>query len=117
MESQNIEDLIALDLQTFLNLKTKNEVISIEDALDIASYVSANFMRIIFTKNKSIEKNEINGVFGIVSNFYNIHFEGQITEKEFQDMSQKALELLQNTAFDEMSKSFFQKIISEAENK
>lgn len=114
MESHNIEDLIAIDLQTFLSLKTKNDTISIEDALDIAAYVSANFMRLIFTKNKKIEKNEINGVFGIVSNFYNTYFEGQISKKDFENMSKKSLQLLQNTAFDEMSKTFFQQIISEA---
>ena len=112
MKPQNIEDLIALDLQTFLNLKTKNETISINDALEIASYVSANFMRVIYSKNKSIEKHEINGVFGIVTNFYNSYFEGQITEDEFQEMAKKSLQLLQNTAFDEMSKTFFNNIIS-----
>lgn len=114
MKSQNIEDLIALDLQTFLNLKTKNETITINDALEIAAYVSANFMRVIYTKNKNIEKHEINGVFGIVKNFYNTFFEGQITEDEYQEMAKKSLQLLQNTAFDEMSKTFFNKIISDS---
>ena len=116
MESQNIEDLIALDLQTFLNLNAKNNNISIDDALEIAAYVSANFMRIIYAKNKSIEKHEINGIFGIVSNFYNSFFDGQITEEEFKDMANKSTQLLQNTSFDEMSKAFFNKIITESES-
>lgn len=116
MESQNIEDLIALDLQTFLNLKTKDNYISIDDAIEIAAYISANFMRIIYTKNKSIEKHEINGIFGIISNYYNSFFDGQITDEDFQEITKKSTQLLQNTSFDEMSRSFFNKIISESES-
>lgn len=112
METQNIEDLIALDLQTFLNLKTKNETISIDDALEIGAFIAANFMRIIYTKNKKIKQVEINGVIGIVSNLFNTYFNDQITDKDFQDMSQKSLQLLQNTDFDQVSKDFFNNIIT-----
>lgn len=118
MEKQNIEDLIPLDLQTFLNLKAaNNSTISIDDALEIAAFVAANFMRIIYAKNKKIEKHEINGIFKIVTDFYTIHFDGQITEVEFQEMAKKSLQLLQNTAFDEISKTFFTNIISESKQK
>jgi len=107
MEKQKIEDLIEIDLDTFLKQKAKNGSIALDDALEIAAYVSANFMRVIYTKNKNIEKHEINGIFGIVSDFYNNYFEGQITKDEYYEMSQKAIKLLQNNDFDEMSKAFF----------
>ena len=116
MEKHNIEDLITLDLQTFLGLKAKNDTISIESALEIGAYVAANFLRIIYTKNKEIKPEEINGVFGIVSNFYSTYFEGQITEDDFQNMAKKSSELLQNTDFDEMSRTFFKNIISKEKN-
>lgn len=116
MSKHNIEDLITLDLQTFIQLKMENDTISIDDVLEISAYVSANFMRIIYTKNKKIESAEVNGIFGIVSNFFNTYFEGQITEEEFKNMTIKSSQLLQNTDFDEMSKAFFSKITNSQKN-
>lgn len=113
MNKHNIEDLITLDLQTFINLKMKNDTISIDDVLEISAYVAANFMRIIFTRNKQIEDQEINGIFGIISNFFNSYFEGQISETDFKIMTEKSSQLLQNTNFDEMSKAFFNQIIDQ----
>lgn len=111
-----IEELIPLDLTTFLELKSKNAGINSEAAIEIGAYVAANFMRIIYTKNKTITKEEINGVFGIVSNFYHEFFEGQLLKEDYVTMSEKAMKLLNDTGFDENSKRFFQQIIDEAEN-
>ncbi|MDN3706072.1 hypothetical protein QW060_02915 [Myroides ceti] len=113
--SKPIEELIPLDLTTFLELKSRNAAIDSAAAIEIGAYVAANFMRIIFTKNKAITKEEINGVFGIVSNFYNEFFEGQLLKEDYIEMSDLAMNLLKDADFDDNSKRFFQKIIDEAE--
>lgn len=114
MNPTNIEDLITKDLETFLYYKSLKSEISVNDAIEIAAYVGANFLRIIFAKNKELKPEELNGVFGIISNVYNKLFNNQLTESDYKKISQKASELLQDTDFDQQSQAFFSNIIQNA---
>lgn len=111
MSSINIEHLIKKDLETLLyhqNLKGK---ISVNNAVEIAAYVAANFLRIIFAKNKEIKPEELNGVFGIISNIYNDIFKDQFQSSDYENISSMALDFLKDTDFDSNCKRFFKNII------
>ena len=115
MEKNAIETLLPHDLETFLYLKSKgNKTLTITDALTIGAYVAANYLRMIYMKNKTVTPEEINGVFGLVSNFYNLYFENQLQESDFLQMSKQSLELMQDTEFDQKSKAFFQNIVEKS---
>lgn len=111
MSTTNIESLIKNDLETFLHYKSLKGNLSINDATEIASYVAANFLRIIFAKNKELKKEEFNGVFGIISNIYNDLFSDQFTNEDYKNMVDISLKLLNDTNFDNNSKIFFSSII------
>ncbi|WKW46536.1 hypothetical protein P3875_00200 [Myroides sp. JBRI-B21084] len=111
MSSTNIAQLIQNDLETLLFYKSQKQEISAEIAIEIAAYVAAKFLRIIFAKNKEIKPEELNGVFGIISNIYNDLFQNQLHKTDFELISKTALELLQDTDFDTNSSNFFKSII------
>ncbi|UUV21648.1 hypothetical protein MG290_13215 [Flavobacterium sp. CBA20B-1] len=111
MNTSNIAQLIQKDLETLLYYKSKKDKISVNNAIEIASYVAANFLRIIFAKNKEIKPEELNGVFGIISNIYNDIFQNQLQPADYEMISTKALELLNDTDFDQNCKAFFKSII------
>jgi len=111
MSSKNIENLIRKDLDTLLYHKSLQEEISTKIAIEIAAYVAANFLRIIFAKNKEIKPEELNGVFGIISNFYNEIFNNQLEKDDYKNISEMALNLLNDTDFDNKCKTFFNNII------
>lgn len=115
MTSKPIEELLPEDLKTFLQLKEKNGHINSADALEIGAYVAANYLRLIYSRNKSVTETELNGVFGLISNFYNTYFENQLNREDYEQMSKKAFALLQDTGFDENSRAFFQDIVSQSE--
>lgn len=111
MNSSNIENLIQKDLETLLYYKSLKSEISVNIAVEIAAYVAANFLRIIFAKNKEIKPEELKGVFGIISNVYNDIFKDQLEKADYEKISEMALTFLQDTDFDNNSKVFFKSII------
>lgn len=111
MNSSNIEHLIHKDLETLLYYKSLKSEISVNIAVEIAAYVAANFLRIIFAKNKEIKPEELKGVFGIISNVYNDIFKDQLEKADYEKISEMALTFLQDTDFDNNSKVFFKNII------
>ena len=111
MNSSNIEHLIQKDLETLLYYKSLKSKISVNIAVEIAAYVAANFLRIIFAKNKEIKPEELKGVFGIISNVYNDIFKDQLEKADYEKISEMALTFLQDTDFDNNSKVFFKSII------
>lgn len=111
MNSSNIEHLIQKDLETLLYYKSLKSEISVNIAVEIAAYVAANFLRIIFAKNKEIKPEELKGVFGIISNVYNDIFKDQLEKADYEKISEMALTFLQDTDFDNNSKVFFKSII------
>ncbi|WLD22687.1 hypothetical protein NU10_08050 [Flavobacterium dauae] len=107
MSSSNIEQLIRTDLETLLYHKSLKNEISVTSAIEIAAYVAAKFLRIIYTKNKEIKTEELNGIFGIISNIYNELFSNQLKIDDFKKISSLALDLLKDTNFDVNCKAFF----------
>lgn len=114
MSSTAIETLIKNDLETFLYYKSLQNEVSVNDAIEIAAYVGANFLRVIFAKNKDLKPEELNGVFGIISNVYHDLFGSQFGKEDYERISRLALELLKDTGFDSKSRSFFTTIIHKA---
>lgn len=111
--STPIEQLIEKDLETFLSVLSEKKELTSENVVELSAYIAANFMRIIYTKQKSISKEEINGVIGIISNLLNDWFQGEITNDEYQEISKKSLSLLQDTGFDEKSQLFFRNLLAD----
>lgn len=114
MKPTPIEHLIKKDLELFLYHKSQTKLTQ-EDAINIGAYVAANFLRIIFSKNKELQPEEINGVFGIVSNVYHDLFENQFTQSDYEKISNHALDLLKDTEFEQKSKMFFAEIMKTKE--
>jgi len=111
MSSSNIEQLIRIDLEALLNHKHLKSEISIANAIEIAAYVAAKFLRIIYAKNKEIKTEELNGVFGIISNIYNELFSNQLEIADFEKISFLALDLLKDTDFDKNCEAFYKEIL------
>lgn len=116
MSSTTIENLIKTDLETFLHYKSLQNEVSVNDAIEIAAYVGANFLRIIFAKNKELKPEELNGVFGIISDIYNDLFHNQLTKDDYNKITLLASALLKDTDFDNKSRLFFTKIIQKPYN-
>lgn len=112
MKTPPIEQLIAKDLDTFVMALQEKKRLTIDEVCTLSSYIAANFMRIIYAKQKSISTAEINGVLGIISNWLNESFENQFTEEDFMTISKQSLELLKDISFDQKSKNYFSQLIN-----
>lgn len=107
MSALNIEVLIHNDLDRLLQTKSKQGELTVNKAIEVAAYVAAKYLRIIFTSKKEIKPDELNGVFGIISNFYNEIFDNELQKTDYEKISSFALNLLQNTDFDTKCKEYF----------
>lgn len=108
--STPIEQLIEKDLETFLSILSEKNQLNTETLIELSAYVAANFMRIIYTKQKEISKQEINGVLGIISNLLNEWFQNELTISDYEEISKKSLSLIQDTGFDEKSQHYFRQL-------
>lgn len=107
MSALNIEKLIHDDLDYLLTKKSEQGELTLHKVIEVAAYVAAKYLRIIYTKNKEIKPEELNGVFGIISNFYSEIFNNELHDNEYQKISSTALDLLQDTNFDNNCKEYF----------
>lgn len=110
--STPIEILIEKDLETFIPYLSKKNQLNTDTLIELSSHIAANFMRLIYTKQKSIAKEEINGVIGIISNLLNDWFENQLTKEDYISIQKKSLDLLKDTGFDEKQQIYFRNLIS-----
>lgn len=101
-----IQQLIIQLLDYLLLKKSEVKPLNIETLIEIGSYVGGGVLRGRFSLVKEVSQEEINGVFGVIGNFFKEHFPEDFTEKEFVIMRDKALELIQETTFDSDLKSF-----------
>jgi len=108
--STPIEILIEKDLETFLSILSEKKQLTNERVVELSAYIAANFMRIIFTKQKSISKEEINGVIGIISNLLHNWFGEDLTWSDYENISKQSLNLLQDVGFEEKSQLFFRNL-------
>lgn len=111
--STSIEQLIEKDLETFIAHLSQNNQLTVEKVVELSAYIAANFMRIIYAKQKSISEIEINGVIGIISNLLNMWFKDDITHTDYEEISKKSLSFLQDTDFDKKSQLFFRNLLAE----
>lgn len=114
MSSTNIDKLISNDLETLLYHKILTGNVSVDNATEIAAYVAAKYLRIIYAKNKEIKPEELNGVFGIVSNYYHEIFGDQLNENDYKSITDLALNLLKDTGFDANCERFFRTTTNQA---
>lgn len=101
-----IQQLIIQLLDYLLLKKSEVKPLNIETLIEIGSYVGGGVLRGRFSLVKEVSQEEINGVFGVIGNFFKEHFPEDFTDKEFVIMRDKALELIQETTFDSDLKSF-----------
>lgn len=117
MQENTIEKRLPEDLALFLHLKAQTQdTVTIEDALTIGAQVAARYLRLIFNQNKEVTPEELNGVFGLVSNYYAEIFEGQLQQEDYLNMSAQSKALLESTDFDAQSQAFFDDLVSKKTN-
>ena len=106
-----IQDLIYQNLDILLkNQAQKEEGLNMERALKIGAYVAAGVLRSRHKEQKEILTIEIEGVYGIVRDFYQEHFES-FNNKDYENLKDTSLNLLRNPNFDQELESFIQSIV------
>lgn len=111
--SVSIEQMIEEDLHHFLSHLERKNKMNVSNVIELASYISANMMRLIYTKQKSISESEINGVIGIMSNQLHTIFGDSLVHDDYKKIAKTALNFLKNTAFDEQSQNYFRLLVFE----
>lgn len=110
MSSIPIEQMIREDLHYFLAHLERKKRMDVEHVIELSSYIATNFMRLIYTKQKEISTEEINGVIGITSSILHEIFGDEITNKDYKKMADNTLLFLKNTDFDNKSQSYFREL-------
>ena len=95
-----IQQLLIQHLDFLLIKKSETKPLTIDTLIEIGSYVAGGALRGRYSLVKEVSQEEINGVFGIIGNFFKEHFPEDFSEKEFVVMRNKALALIQETTFD-----------------
>lgn len=111
MNPVDIRDIILNDLDTLLKAKSQYNGLNIQDITEIGAYIGASVLRQRFKMTKEVNDDEINHVFGIIGNFYLQSFKNSFTQKEFEIMSMRSLELLKEPTFDQDCLAFFESIL------
>lgn len=97
----DIQTLLQLQLDELFFIADQKGKLNTKFVVEIGAYVGAGALRGRFSANKEVTQEEINGVFGIIGDFCKQSFGRSYTKVHFNKMSALALELLQNTSFDE----------------
>ncbi len=108
----HIQDLIHQNIDALLTAQSNKENLTIAHIIEIGAYVAAGALRGRFAAEKEVSQEEINGVFGVIGDFYKDHFDEAFTEDDFKEMTDQALQLLQRTTFDADLESYVQAILN-----
>ncbi len=114
MEEKNItiKDIIYRDMDALIMAKLNDgENISIDDLIDIASYLAASLFRTRWKQKGELADEEINVVLGNIGNFCHEHFGEYFTQNDFDKIVKISQLLLQKPTFDDDSESFFKEIL------
>ncbi|MBF0597275.1 hypothetical protein [Faecalibacter rhinopitheci] len=107
-----IKDVIYRDMETLVMAKLKNNgKISIDDLIDITSYLAASLYRARWKENGELSTEEVNIILGNIGNFCNDHFGESFTQEDFDKVVKISQLLLQKPTFDDDSKTFFDEIL------
>ncbi len=107
-----IKDVIYRDMDTLVMAKLRNgENISINDLIDISSYLSASLFRQRWKQKGELSQEEVNVVLGNIGDFCNVHFGEYFTQEDFDKIVKISQLLLQKPTFDNDSQEFFDNIL------
>ncbi len=103
----DIQTLIQKNLDQLLYLADKKQVLDNAMVVKIGAFVAAAVLRGRFAEQKEVTQQEINGVFGIIGDFFRTSFGGRSFSKvHFNKMTSLSLELIQETTFDQDLQEF-----------
>lgn len=106
-----IQDLIHQNLDILLKKQSeKPEGLHMKQAIKIGAYVAAGVLRSRYKEEKKILPEEIEGVYGIVGNFYADSFKS-FSQEDFDNLKTNSLGLLQMPTFDDDLNSFINSIV------
>ena len=106
-----IRDVIFRDMDTLIMAKLKNDgKISIDDLIDIASYLAASLFRTRWLQKGELSTEEVEVVLGNIGDFCNEHFGENFTQSDYDKIVKISQLLLQKPTFDDDSKTFFEEI-------
>ena len=107
-----IREVIYRDMDTLVMAKLHNgENISINDLIDISSYLAASLFRTRWQQKGELSQEEVNVVLGNIGDFCNAHFGEHFTQEDFDKVVKISQLLLQKPTFDNDSEEFFDKIL------
>jgi len=107
-----IRDVIFRDMDTLIMAKLRDgDNISINDLIDISSYLAASLFRERWKQKGELNKEEVNVVLGNIGDFCNQHFGEFFTQEDFDKIVKISQLLLQKPTFDDDSKTFFEDIL------
>ncbi|MHC5202614.1 hypothetical protein [Myroides sp. LJL119] len=103
----DIQKLIHQNLDELLYFADKKQVLDTHMVVRIGAFVGAAVLRGRYAQTKNVTQEEINGVFGIIGDFFRLSFGGRSFSKvHFKKMTTLALELIQQTSFDQDLEDF-----------
>lgn len=107
-----IRDVIFRDMDILIMSKLRGgDNISINDLIDISSYLAASLFRERWKQKGELNKEEVNVVLGNIGDFCNQHFGEFFTQEDFDKIVKISQLLLQKPTFDDDSKTFFEDIL------
>ena len=107
-----IREVIYRDMDTLVMAKLHNgENISINDLIDISSYLAASLFRQRWKLKGELTEEEVNIVLGNIGDFCNEHFGEYFTQQDFDKIVKISQLLLQKPTFDNDSQEFLDQII------
>lgn len=108
-----IKDVIYREMDKLIMGKLKDgENISIDDLIDIGSYLAASLFRSRWKQKGELNEDEVNIVLGNIGEFCYEHFGEYFNQKDFDKIVKISQLLLQKPTFDDDAESFFQSIIN-----
>jgi|SRR5690554_2138307 len=109
--NMNIQDLIIQNLDILIMKQSeKPEALTMQKAIEIGAYVAAGVLRSRHKATGEVLPEEIEGVYGIVGNFYNKSFD-TFTQEHFDELKKSSLDMMQKSTFDQDLDAFIQSIM------
>lgn len=110
-----IKDLIYQNLDIlFTKQSDKSKGLSLQKAIEIGAYVAAGVLRSRQKDKGEVLPEEIEGVYGIVGEFYYKSFDS-FTQNQFDELKKTSLELMRNPTFDQDLDAFIASIMESKE--
>lgn len=107
-----IKDVIYRDMDQLIMAKLNGgENISIDDLIDIGSYLAASLFRTRWKQKGELADEEVNIVLGNIGEFCYENFGEFFTQNDFNKIVKISQLLLQKPTFDDDAESFFQEIL------